>query len=584
LWEGAPPGTVHAVWVLLPLRPPYPTHSSCAPRCALQMERLVSASAAVEDPLAGLLVDGAPSAAGAAAGTARAAGRSPAGGRALGGVPPGLRRRAALAYIRRLYSPFLLREPLLQALPLEGGDALGEQGMLAVWLHDDAPASNSPAPRPRLGALLLLDTLAALPRALAALGRSLEALRADARSGGAAPNTLHVALAAGPGADAEPSRLCGPGNGHGHHGRTPSLSAPVTIFPAPSGGAGGAAGGGVEALLPPWEQGVEASRAIARAVAAAVATATPALRQLGFPALSVLAPSSTVCPLRLGWRWADGPAVGEPSGAPAGPAEAAAPPEPGQYRPNGFLSAVEPVTAELLELSSLAVPQPGAGPQVGPGPLARAAPPSGKFPAGPPTSSKAGPSAWSGLTYRPSRNRQWQIFQAVERRNAMSAPLRRQFVRGLVRSLGSPGLLAASYSGDGGAVAAAAMSELEGALAGCLDELTRSLPAAAEAGEAGTAGAAAGSPARPDWTHVFMSVLPPLPLPPGGRGDVRVAAALRSAAAAAVARHGPALRASAVAVWELRLRPPQREAAWRVVVSLPTGGAPGPHATKGLRG
>lgn len=68
-----------------------------------------------------------------------------------------------------------------------------------------------------------------------------------------------------------------------------------------------------------------------------------------------------------------------------------------------------------------------------------------------------------------------------------------------------------------------------------------------------------------------MSVLPPLPLPPGGRDDARVAAALRSAAAAAVARYGSGLRQAAVAVWETRLRGPHREAAWRVVVSMPTG-------------
>ncbi|GFR43974.1 hypothetical protein Agub_g5118, partial [Astrephomene gubernaculifera] len=101
----------------------------------------------------------------------------------------------------------------------------------------------------------------------------------------------------------------------------------------------------------------------------------------------------------------------------------------------------------------------------------------------------------------------------------------------------------------------------------CLDELHRSAPAAA----AGAAGAADTAASRPDWTHLFLSVLPPLPLPPGGRDDARVAAALRSAAAALVARHGGALRQAAVAVWETRLRGPLREAAWRVVVSMPTG-------------
>ncbi len=97
----------------------------------------------------------------------------------------------------------------------------------------------------------------------------------------------------------------------------------------------------------------------------------------------------------------------------------------------------------------------------------------------------------------------------------------------------------------------------------CLNELQRSGAAPADGDAAAT---------RPDWAHVLFSVLPPLPLPPGGREDPRVAAALRAAAAAAVARHGGLLRAAAVAVWELRLRGPLREAAWRVVVSMPTGG------------
>ena len=106
----------------------------------------------------------------------------------------------------------------------------------------------------------------------------------------------------------------------------------------------------------------------------------------------------------------------------------------------------------------------------------------------------------------------------------------------------------------------------------CLDELQRSAAAATAATATTVAAAPTDTTAnRPDWTHVFMSVLPPLPLPPGGRDDARVAAALRSAAAAGVARHGSALRAAAVAVWEVRLRGPLREGAWRVVVSMPTG-------------
>ena len=51
----------------------------------------------------------------------------------------------------------------------------------------------------------------------------------------------------------------------------------------------------------------------------------------------------------------------------------------------------------------------------------------------------------------------------------------------------------------------------------------------------------------------------------------RIAAALRTACAAVMARHGGALRRAAVAQWEVRLRVPDASGAWRLVVSSPTG-------------
>ena len=68
---------------------------------------------------------------------------------------------------------------------------------------------------------------------------------------------------------------------------------------------------------------------------------------------------------------------------------------------------------------------------------------------------------YKALQYTPSRNRQWHMYAAVERPDARSYPLRRLFARGTVRQLGHPALLAASYSGNGAAVAAAAVAELE---------------------------------------------------------------------------------------------------------------------------
>ena len=65
------------------------------------------------------------------------------------------------------------------------------------------------------------------------------------------------------------------------------------------------------------------------------------------------------------------------------------------------------------------------------------------------------------LQYTPSRNRQWHMFTGVERPDARSYPLRRMYVRGALRQLGHPALLAASYSGNVSAVATAVVHELE---------------------------------------------------------------------------------------------------------------------------
>ena len=79
-----------------------------------------------------------------------------------------------------------------------------------------------------------------------------------------------------------------------------------------------------------------------------------------------------------------------------------------------------------------------------------------------------------------------------------------------------------------------------------------------------------GEAARPDWAHVFLSVLPTLPLN-ALADEARIAAALRSAGATVMARYGATLRRAAVAEWEVRLRVPDGSGAWRLVVSSPTG-------------
>ena len=194
--------------------------------------------------------------------------------------------------------------------------------------------------------------------------------------------------------------------------------------------------------------------------------------------------------------------------------------------PDPLLSAVEPPTAALLELARLA------------------------------------PFGAGRISYAPSRNRQAHAYAVTERRDARSLPLKRVFIRGALRQLSSPAvslffvlfclfvfappfflfpswkknnspalpfpplrtykqqLLAATYKGDAGAVAAAVMDEVDGALEAALRELQRG-------GAGGNATGAGGGPsggasssavaANADWAHVFLTVLPPLPLPTGAR-------------------------------------------------------------------
>lgn len=66
--------------------------------------------------------------------------------------------------------------------------------------------------------------------------------------------------------------------------------------------------------------------------------------------------------------------------------------------------------------------------------------------------------------YSPSRNRQWHLYSCSERKDARAPVLKRLYLRGQVRQLGHPALLAATYSGNSAAVATAAVNELEEAL------------------------------------------------------------------------------------------------------------------------
>lgn len=150
-----------------------------------------------------------------------------------------------------------------------------------------------------------------------------------------------------------------------------------------------------------------------------------------------------------------------------------------------------------------------------------------------------------------------------ERSTVSSQYLRRTFMRVVIRRISTPDLLSALYQRHAARAATAAIAEAEAVLPRCLNELQR-LSAQSASGPA-------------DWVHIFVSLLPPLPLSEEARSAMHVAAALRAAAAQAAAHHAAALRRAAVAEWSIRIRSEAatdaRAAArgWRVVVSLPSG-------------
>ncbi|KAK9805253.1 hypothetical protein WJX72_008860 [[Myrmecia] bisecta] len=197
--------------------------------------------------------------------------------------------------------------------------------------------------------------------------------------------------------------------------------------------------------------------------------------------------------------------------------------KPLSYSPDVLLRSVEPIGAQLLELRKLS----GLG---------------------------------GRLTHRASRNRQCHSYVVMERPNPRSLALKRVFLRGVLRQLCRPDFIIASVRKDAGAIVAAAMQEVEQLLVDTLSELDR----VALNGHEREAVPA-------DWAHVYISVLPGLPLHLPG-DEEHVASVLRGACAAVIARHGHHLRKAAVAQWEVRMRSSGAgSGAWRVVVSSPTG-------------
>lgn len=247
------------------------------------------------------------------------------------------------------------------------------------------------------------------------------------------------------------------------------------------------------------------------AIVAQVMTVSDFIFDMGFYAISVLAScQQQQSPLRVGfWRQQSSSA-------------AAAQPDTdlsqSGFKLDPLLCNVEPVTHDALELTRLR-------------------------------------SFVGRLTYTASPQRQCHTWTVMERPNARSIPLKRVFLRAFVRQLPAP-----QGSEAPADVATAAMQVVERELVGGLEDLDR----------VRVSGTGRDSSVRPDWAHLFLSVLPPLPLN-AGKQEEHIAGALRAAGAAIMSRHGSTLRQAAVAQWEVRFRAGGGAPAWRVVGSSPTG-------------
>jgi len=299
-------------------------------------------------------------------------------------------------------------------------------------------------------------------------------------------------------------------------------------------------GGGGSALIDP--------RAVATAAAAQVEAVAKELAAAGYEAVSVLSKRGKLSPLRTVFYRKTSPSADNGDNN-------------SQFELIPVLSLVEPPVAATLELKKLL--------------------------------------GFKEIVYSSSRNRQWHVYTSQERGGRGSLALKRVFLRTVIRQLGRPGLLAATYSHNAPATATAAMEEVETALLGSVEELDRIgnvsskptiMPIIVHSKDdeipfyplslntnpphllylSLTTITGGREGVKADWSHLYLGVLSTLPLHEP-QDESLVAAALRAAAAAVTVRHGTALRRVAVAQWEVRLPLPDGKGAWRVVVSAPTG-------------
>ena len=132
------------------------------------MDLLVTVPAAIEEALASLMLD--PS-------------------------DPALQTRAALTYVRRLYHPYLIRQPLIASSQV--GSQSGDPTITITWLYEDPQTAGSSTEeglgrRTCVGALLLIGKLSDLPPFLSLLGSEILSMGM-----GQLPLSLHVVVTGG---------------------------------------------------------------------------------------------------------------------------------------------------------------------------------------------------------------------------------------------------------------------------------------------------------------------------------------------------------------------------------------------------
>ena len=196
--------------------------------------------------------------------------------------------------------------------------------------------------------------------------------------------------------------------------------------------------------------------ALATAVMAELRCIAPLVKEAGFEWVSVL------CKRGTGGAWLDGSAAQQQ----LTPLRVVVhwDPEAGEYVLDPVLGTVEPPIAASLELGRISGLR-FAGTH---GPMAHK------------DSAKRRHVPADPVLCSSSRNRQWLMFRATERFSGSmpsgtspSLALRRVFLRGTVRQLGRPDLLAATYAGNAPEAAIAAMEEVEITVLGALEELER---------------------------------------------------------------------------------------------------------------